>query len=412
LTRALEQIATLPATQTLRREEIKLQVALIAPLLHVKGYSAPEAKGAVERAGLLIEEAEALGQFPEDPLLLFLVLHGLWAANIVAFNGDVVLQLAKQFLALAEKQGTAAPLLLAHRIMGPSLLCTGDIREARAHLDQAIALYDPAEHRLLATRFGEDQRMASLCWRSHALWTLGYPEDALADADHALRDAREIGQAGSFMFALLFTSLIHIQCGNYPKASAEADELITLADEKGAALWKALGMLAKGLVLVLTGKTADGVHTITSGIAAGRSTGATLGTPNSLSYLASAHAELGQFDEAWRCIGEAMAHVETTKERWFEAEADRVAGEIALKSPEPDAAKAEAYFGRALTVARQQQARSWELRAAMSMARLWRDQGKRTEARDLLAPIYGWFIEGFDTLDLKEAKALLEQLTA
>ena len=126
--------------------------------------------------------------------------------------------------------------------------------------------------------------------------------------------------------------------------------------------------------------------------------------------LASAYAELGQFDDAWRCIGEAMTAMETTKERWCEAEVNRIAGEIALKSPEPDAAKAEAYFERALAVARQQQAKSWELRAAMSLARLWRDQGKVQQARELLAPVYGWFTEGFDTRDLKEAKALLEEL--
>ena len=171
-------------------------------------------------------------------------------------------------------------------------------------------------------------------------------------------------------------------------------------------------MLIQGCLLALTGKASDAVQMITSGIAAWRSTGATLWMPLFLSYLASAHAELGQFDDAWRCIGEAMTAVETTKERWFEAEVHRIAGEIALMSPEPDAAKAEAYFERALAVAREQQAKSWELRAAMSMARLWRDQGKRDEARDLLAPVYGWFTEGFDTLDLKEAKALLDELNA
>jgi predicted ATPase len=126
--------------------------------------------------------------------------------------------------------------------------------------------------------------------------------------------------------------------------------------------------------------------------------------------LARAYADLGQFDDAWHCIGEAITAVETTKERWCEAEVHRVAGEIALKIPEPDAAKAEAYFARALAVARSQQAKSWELRAAMSMARLWRDQGKRDEASDLLAPVYGWFTEGFDTLDLKQAKTLLDGL--
>ena len=151
---------------------------------------------------------------------------------------------------------------------------------------------------------------------------------------------------------------------------------------------------------------------ITSGITALRSTGATLWMPLWVSHLARAYAELGQLDDAWRCIGEAMTAMETTKERWHEAEVNRTAGEIALKSQELDAAKAETYFERALAVARKQQAKSWELRAAMSLARLWRDQGKRDQARDLLAPVYGWFTEGFDTLDLKEAKALLDELHA
>jgi predicted ATPase len=132
--------------------------------------------------------------------------------------------------------------------------------------------------------------------------------------------------------------------------------------------------------------------------------------PFYLSYLASAYAELGQFNDAWRCISEAMTAVETTQERWWEAEVNRTAGEIALLSPEPDAAKAEKHFEHALAVARQQQAKSLKLRAAMSMARLWRDQGKVQQARELLAPVYGWFTEGFDTRDLKEAKALLEEL--
>ena len=204
LTRALDQIATLPATPALRREQIKLQVALITPLIHVKGYAAPETKAAAERARLLIEQAEALGEPPEDPLLLFSVLYGFWVANYVAFNGDVMRELAAQFLALAEKQGaTTVPLMIGHRLMGTSLLLTGDIAEGRAHFDQALALYDPAEHRPLATRFGQDVRVAILSYRSWALWMLGYPEAALADADHALKDAREIGHAATLMYALL-----------------------------------------------------------------------------------------------------------------------------------------------------------------------------------------------------------------
>ena len=376
-TRALGQIATLPATPTLRREQIKLQVALITPLIHVKGYAAPETKAAVEQARLLIETAEALGEPPEDPLLLFSVLYGFWVANILASNGNVMRELAAQFLELAEKQGTAVPRMIGHRLMGSSLMVTGDIAEGRAHYDQAIALYDPAEHRPLAMRFGQDPRVSVLAYRSWALWFLGYAEAALTDTEHALKDAREIGHAVTLTYALNHASITHIHCGNYMAANALLDELFTLADEKGALFWKACGMMERGCVLALTGKAADAIQMITSGITAYRSTGATLWTPLWLSHLASAYAELGQFDDAWRCIGEAMAAVETTKESSCEADILRIAGEIALKSPEPDAAKAEVYFERALVVARKQQAKSWELRAAMSMAQLWRDQGKR-----------------------------------
>jgi predicted ATPase len=412
LKRALAQIATLPGTPALRREQIKLQVALITPLIHVKGYAAPETKAAVERARLLIEQAETLGEPPEDPLLLFSVLYGVWAAHFIAFNGDALRALAVQFVALAEKQRAAVPLMIGHRLMGNLLLLTGDIAQGRAHYNHALALYDPAAHRPLVTRFGQDTRVSVLSYRSFALWMLGYPEAALADADHALKDAREIGHAATLMYALHFTSGTYIHCGNYTAANARANELAVLADEKAAMMWKATGMLRQGLVLALTGKASDAVQTLTAALSARRSTGATQGAPLHLSYLAWAYAELGQFEEAWRCIGEAMTLVEATREKWYEAEVNRVAGEVALMSPEPDAAKAQAYFERALAVARKQQAKSWELRAAMSMARLKRDQGKRQQALDLLAPVYGWFTEGFATLNLKEAKALLDELRA
>jgi predicted ATPase len=412
LTRALVQIAELPSALTLRREQIKLQVALITPLEHVKGFAAPETKAAVERARLLIEQAEALGEPPEDPLLLFLVLYGFWVAHFTSFNGDGMRELAEQFLVLAEKQGATVPLMVGHRLTGTSLMCTGNIAESRAHYDQAIALYDPAENRQLAERFGQDVRITTLSLRSRALWLLGYPEAALADADQVISDAREVGQAAGLMHALWWTSVAHIHCGNYVVGSALVDELVALADEKGAVYWRAWGMVNQGWLCVMTGKGSDALRAITSGLAALQSTGARAGAPFCLSYLAKAHSDSGHFDDAWRCIGEAIRMIETNGEKWHEAEAHRVAGEIALRFPEPDAAKAEGHFERALTVARAQRAKSWELRAAMSMARLWRDQGKPHQARELLAPVYGWFTEGFDTLDLKEAKALLEELTA
>jgi class 3 adenylate cyclase/predicted ATPase len=412
LTRALDQIATLSATPALRREQIKLQVALANALMHVKGYAAPETKAAAAQARMLVEHAEALGETPEDPLAVFSVLYGPWATSYVAFNGDMMCELAARFMTLAEKQGSTVPLMIGHRMVGLSLLSTGEIAQSRAHLDRSIALYDPSAHRSMATRFGHDNRVAASIYRSWALWMLGYPEAALADAERAIKHARELGQAATLMLALCFTSLTYSLCGSYSAANARLDEDRELANEKGAALWKAFGMLSQGCVLALTGKSSDAVQTITAGLAEFRATGSTFWTPLFLSYLAKAYAELRQSDDAWRGIDEVITAVQATKETLCEAEVHRVAGEIALLSPERDVAKAEAYFERALTVARAQQAKSWELRAAMSMAGLWRDQGKVQQARELLAPVYGWFTEGFNTRDLKEAKALLDTLAA
>jgi class 3 adenylate cyclase/predicted ATPase len=403
LTRALAQIATLRATPALRREQIKIQVALITPLMHLKGYAAPETKAAAERARLLIENAEALGEIPDDPLLLFSVLHSFWTASFVAFNGDALRELAGQFLKLAEKRKAPIPIMIGHRIMG-SVLHTGAFAEGRAHLDRAIELYDPAEHRLLATRFGQDVRVAALSYRSWALWILGYPDAALADTNQALKDAREIAQAATLMYALVHAWLVHIQCGNCTEATAEAEELVALADVKGTSFWKALGMSVQGCTLALIGRGPDAIQRITSGISALRSTGSTLWMPLFLPYLARAYAELGQFDDASRCIDEAITATETTKERWHEADVYRIAGEIAMLSAEPDLQKAEACFDRALAIARAQQAKSWELRAAISRTLFL---GKRHEGDNCLTQIYSWFTEGFDTLDLKHAKALL-----
>ena len=321
LKRALDQIATLPATPALRREEIKLEVAF---------------------------------------------------ANALALTGDFV--------------------------------------DGKEHYDRALAIYDPAEHRPLTTRSGRDVGVTLLSFRSACVWQLGYPAASRNDAERAVKNARETGHATTLMYALFSAVDSHICCGNYAAANAQVDELIALADERGAPYWKALGTAMRGWLFAVTGKASDAVRAITSGITSLRSTGATLYEPWHLWYLAMAYAELGQPDDARRCIDDAIEKVERSKEKWCEAEVHRIAGEIALKSLAPDPEKAEAYFEHALAVARQQQAKSWELRAAMSMARLWRDQGKPQQARELLAPVYGWFTEGFDTLDLKEAKALLEEL--
>jgi predicted ATPase len=394
----------------MRREQIKLQVALANALMHTKGFATPETKAALGQARLLIEKAEALGEPPEDPLLLFSILYGFWATNYVGHNGDALRELALQFLALAKKQTATGPLMVAHRLMGTSLSTTGDLVEGRTHLDKAIALYERAEHSALATRFGQDVGVVILSWRSWTVWVLGYPEAALADAERAIKNAREIGHAPTLMYALHFAPWTAILRGDYAEANARAGELIALGEQKGAAFWKEGGIVIRGCLWALTGQPEAAIQTINTGMNFWRSTGSSYTFSLSLPHLATAYANLGQFDDARRCIREALTMVETTKERWCEAEVHRNAGEIALKSAQSNGAEAD--FERALSVARAQQAKSWELRAAMSLARLWRDQGKVQQARELLAPVYGWFTEGFDTRDLKEANVLLEELAA
>jgi predicted ATPase len=286
------------------------------------------------------------------------------------------------------------------------LSLTGELVEGKEHYDRALAICDLAEQRTLTTRSGRDVRVTLLSYRSGCVWQLGYPAASLNDVERAVESARETGHAATLVYALSRAANSYIWCGNYTAAHEQIDEVIALADEKG----KALGTLWRGMLFALTGKASDAIRAITSGSASLLATGASLYEPRNLWYLAVAYAELGRPDDARRCIDDAIDKLERSKEKWCEAEVHRIAGEIALKSLAPDTEQAEKYFDRALAIARQQQAKSWELRAAMSMARLWRSQGRRQQARELLAQVYGWFTEGFDTLDLKEAKALLDEL--
>ena len=217
---ALAQFATLPATPALRREQIKLQVALANALMHTKGYAAAETKASFDQARSLIEQAEALGEPAEDPLLLYSILYGFFIRNFIAFNGDAASALAKQFLTLAEQHNAPIPIMIGHRLLGNTLLCIGDVADGLAHLDRAIAFYDPAAHRPLATRFGQDIGVAIQAWRPVALWLLGYPKAALAEVERALRSARNAGHAGTLMFTLQPTTFTQIWCGNYAAASA------------------------------------------------------------------------------------------------------------------------------------------------------------------------------------------------
>ena len=242
----------------------------------VKGQAAAETKAAFDQARLLIEQAEALGERPDDPLLLFSVLYGFYVASWSAFDSEAVRGLAAKFFALAEQHGTTVPLMVGHRQMGAALSYTGEIARGRAHFDQALILYNPAEHRGLVTRFGSDVRVTSLFQRSLSLWLLGHPDAALIDAADALSDARETGHAASVTYALLFTWFTQIFCGNYSAAAAQADEIVTLANAKGSELWNACGVVVQGCLAALTGRASDAVQIITSGLSALQSTGLTL----------------------------------------------------------------------------------------------------------------------------------------
>ena len=271
---ALDQIETLPATPALRREQIKLQVALRHAFVHLKGYSAPETRAAMERARLLIEQAEARGEPSEDPLLFFSLLNSIWSANILAFDGDAAYELAAQFLTRAERQGGTGPVMDGHRLLGTSLLLMGEIAAGRAHLDRGITFCDTRNNHPAVTRLGEDARPVMLTLRSFALSLLGYPEAALVDADAALSDARGIAQFGTLMHTLTWASAVRFMCRQYATAKTTVDELVALADDKSALQWKAIGLLAQGVLMVSTCQGSEAVRVLSSTITAYRSTGA------------------------------------------------------------------------------------------------------------------------------------------
>ena len=299
-----------------------------------------------------------MGEPPQDPLLLFLVLGGYWQANAVGGNVEACRDVATRYLVLAEKQQASAPRCMGHGLVGWSLVLGGHIAGGKEHLDQAIALYDPAELRPNVARFGQDPWTAALVMRAIALWMLGYPEAAAADADGAVRDARAIGHATSLIFALALADLTHMLRGNYAAGGDCLRELRALADDKGGLFWKTVALVSEARHLALTGDPANSLPVMISTRNAYEATGGNFLAPLDLSVLASTHAALGEFDDARRCIDDAMTTIERNKEKWFEVEVNRIAGEVELKSQERDRSKAEGYFERALAVARQQQAKS------------------------------------------------------
>jgi predicted ATPase len=278
------------------------------------------------------------------------------------------------------------------------------------HLEQGIALTDSTAQRALALRHGEAPGVLCLAHVALTLWCLGYPTQALRRSQEALALAQELAHPYSLGYAQQFASLLYHRLWEVPAVQAQADALLALATAQGFPLWAGYGICWRGWALAVHGQSEAGLAQLRQGMAAVLATGNTLSRPLCLVLLAEAVGHAGKVEEGLRLLAEALTAFEASGRGDMLTEAYRLQGELLLRQATPDASQVEACFQQALALARRQQAKSWELRAAMSLSRLWQQQGKRNDARDLLAPVYGWFTEGFDTADLQEAKAQLEEL--
>jgi predicted ATPase len=321
------------------------------------------------------------------------------------------LEHAQEFLALAETQPDSAPRLIGHRILGTGLLWTGDFRQARPHLERAASLYRAEEHREFAFRYGTDIGASALCYLSLALWHDGYPDQAAQTADRALHYAREFGHAYTFGLTLFLTAIPAVLSRNVLRVERLANENAAISGEHGFPQWCAYCEVLLGWVAAHQGQDAGCTDRMRRGIAAAIATGSRAAEPFFLSLVAEALAFAGEVDQGLAELDQALARSAESGEKWVDAELHRLRGDLMCRLPRPDLDSAERSFRAALSIAREQGTRGFELRAATSLARLWGKQGRQTEGRGLLAPVYGWFTEGFDNADPIEAKALLDELT-
>jgi class 3 adenylate cyclase/predicted ATPase len=404
LTTAVELLKTLPDTLERTQRELMLLTTLSIPLIAIEGYAA----SAVEKT---YAQARELCQQMGDTTQLFPVLWGLW--NVYATRAELhtARELGGQILTLAQGIQDPARLMLAHRLLGDTFYHLGELLPTRAHLEQALALYDPQQHHALALLYGgEDPGVVALSFAAWTLWLLGYPAQARQRSQEALALAQELSHHYSLAFTLHFAAVLHQSCREVQVAQARTEALMVLSGEHGFLLWMATGTVLRGWALAEQGHGAEGIVQMSQGEAAYQATGAQIWRPYYLALLAEAYGKVRQTAQGLTVVDEAMAFVHNSEDRYYEAELYRLKGVLLLQQAIPETSQAEACFRQALEIASCQQAKSWELRAAMSLSRLWQRQGKRVEARGLLAPVYNWFTEGFDTADLQEAKALLEGL--
>jgi predicted ATPase len=344
-----------------------------------------------------------VGETPQ----LFHVLRGLWYFYLIGVELRTARELGEQLLTLAQHIGDTALLLEAHYALGNTVNYLAEFAAARVHFEQSIALYDPQQHRSHAFRYAQDPGVVCRAYAAVTLWWLGYPDQALQRSHEALTLARELAHPFSLAFALFFAALLH-QCRREWELTQErAEAAMAIAAEQEFAVWVGLGTILRGWALAAQSQE-EGMAQMRRGLDAYKATGAASGLPYYQALLAVTYAQVGQREEGLTLLTEALAMANDREERRWDAELYRLKGELLL-AHSAHHAEAETCFRQALDIARHQQAKSWELRAAMSLSRLWQRQGKTAPARQLLTEVYSWFTEGFDTADLKEAQALLEQ---
>ncbi len=402
LTKGLEVLTHVPHTPERTQHELTLQLALGVPMLAVKGFAAPEVERAYARARALCTQ---MGETPQ----LFSALSGLYGFYVARAGIQTARELAEQLLTLAQRQHDPAHLLKTHGVMAGSATWLGAFAEARVHLEQEWALYDPRQHRTLTFLYGEDPGVVCLTHMAWVPWFLGYPDQALQRMHEALTLAGELSHPLSQARALFWAARLHQNRREVQAADDRVEALMGLASEQGFPYRLANGTVLRGWALVAQGQAEAGMAQMHQGLEAYRATGAAHGLSHQLALLAEASGTIGQPEEGLRALAEALAAAHTSGERFYVVELYHLKGELLRQQAAPPE-EVQPCFYQALDVARRQQAKALELRAAMSLSRLWRQQGKRTEAYDLLAPIHGWFTEGFDTADLQEAQALLETL--
>ena len=402
LGRGLELLAQLPPGPERARRELALRLAIGGPLIATRGYAAAETTEVYARARELCEELA-------DDAQLLPVLYGEWAARYVRAEVPEMRALAARFGALSDRDGRSGMQLIASRMLALDRFHSGALIEARRLLETILMRYDPAQHQGLAFQFGHDVRAAPLCYLAWTLWALGYPDRASATSEAAIAWGKELTHANSKGIALCWGGAMpNVLLRRPAMAEARAQDLIRFCDEVRLPLWGAYGRVYLGWAMVEQGDLDVGRSLIARGLAELRGTGSRRFMPLLLCWAAEAEARVGRLDTAITTIGDAFAALDETADAIWTAELYRVrAGLVSCVG----GSEVESDLRRALEVARQQQARSLELRATVSLARLWRDEGRRVGARDLLAPVYGWFTEGFDLPDLKDAKALLDEFS-